>query len=563
MEQSDDPKKVKTPVADSDYFEDTPPKGNVGKLIQALLTRYSGRDEDLPVDLLLKTVDIHEKYQKQLKIEIESRDKLGTKFNHAKLEDMFVEREDSLRKINLESVKDDLKLMEPGLVKKKIEEFHQQGIRLRRYQDYSTTVMTVKGPVDYSRIALRPATSEDKIKLKQTGHHGYIFPLDIGLGLSKLPHRMTIDTMLAIANLSATSISFEDTEQFLKEKTSIITNDDTIRAVTNELGSLIYANDVKEADEITEKFFAHKFLFPAVKRPHTLYLECDGAMVATRKNKDQQKSHAEQAKGAIWKENKLGVAFSTDNLLYYKSASGKLCHIIQKRGYTSLIGNCKDFSKLMLSLAIQNGFGLYEKTVLITDGAEWIKNMKEEYFGTDVIHILDFYHLKEHVFEYAKEIFDHNEHKYEPWANDIIDLFKASKSDEVIEKINKLSKSQRKKANNDLLEYIDHNKSIINYLEYKRQGFFIGSGAIESGNKVVLQRRLKQGAMRWNIASAQALLSLISKLKSGLWGQVVDLVYKHYAGAEQEAVKKRVGSLFNINSPANNEALFVFDKQVA
>jgi hypothetical protein len=54
-------------------------------------------------------------------------------------------------------------------------------------------------------------------------------------------------------------------------------------------------------------------------------------------------------------------------------------------------------------------------------------------------------------------------------------------------------------------------------LGYKEKGYYVGSGAIESGNKVVLQKRLKLAGMRWNELPAQYLLSLRAKYESGLW----------------------------------------------
>ena len=36
----------------------------------------------------------------------------------------------------------------------------------------------------------------------------------------------------------------------------------------------------------------------------------------------------------------------------------------------------------------------------------------------------------------------------------------------------------------------------IDYPEYMAQGYFVGSGAMESANKVLVQRRLKQAGMK-------------------------------------------------------------------
>ena len=65
--------------------------------------------------------------------------------------------------------------------------------------------------------------------------------------------------------------------------------------------------------------------------------------------------------------------------------------------------------------------------------------------------------------------------------------------------------------------YLINNIDKVNYPEYKEKGYFVGSGAIESANKVVVQRRLKQAGMRWSVFGAQALLSLRAKVESNLW----------------------------------------------
>ena len=69
----------------------------------------------------------------------------------------------------------------------------------------------------------------------------------------------------------------------------------------------------------------------------------------------------------------------------------------------------------------------------------------------------------------------------------------------------------------NLHHYISEHKGHINYPEYKAKGYFCGSGAVESGNKVVLQKRLKQAGMRWEPRTAQYLLTLKAKYESGRW----------------------------------------------
>jgi hypothetical protein len=69
--------------------------------------------------------------------------------------------------------------------------------------------------------------------------------------------------------------------------------------------------------------------------------------------------------------------------------------------------------------------------------------------------------------------------------------------------------------------YIEHHKEKIDYGEYKRRGYYRGSGPIESGNKTVVQKRCKQAGMRWNEGNAQEMVTLKAKEESGSWGASV------------------------------------------
>ena len=192
---------------------------------------------------------------------------------------------------------------------------------------------------------------------------------------------------------------------------------------------------------------------------------------------------------------------------------------INKREYAAYIGGVSEFKKHLFSCALKNGYGEYQETVLISDGAAWIRNMRDELFP-DAQQILDYYHLCENVNTYAKHLFGAEPSQYSEWANEICVLLKASKWDEVLHNL-----ENRKKPSNcpvDPYGYIRNNIANIDYVRYSEKGYFIGSGAVESGNKSVLQQRLKQAGMRWNIQTAQYLLTLRAKYKSGLWQQEVE-----------------------------------------
>ena len=67
----------------------------------------------------------------------------------------------------------------------------------------------------------------------------------------------------------------------------------------------------------------------------------------------------------------------------------------------------------------------------------------------------------------------------------------------------------------------------MNYPLYKEKGYFVGSGAIESGNIRLMQNRMKLQGMRWKLSNGQGMLSLKAKYESGKWADVENLMQNH------------------------------------
>ena len=117
--------------------------------------------------------------------------------------------------------------------------------------------------------------------------------------------------------------------------------------------------------------------------------------------------------------------------------------------------------------------------MLLSDGAAWIANMAEELFP-DACHILDLFHLKENVYDFARNKYGFDETKYIPWAERICGMLEDGKSKDVLKELNP---DENYSNCVNLYHYITVHCDHINYPEYKRKGYFCGSGAVESGNK--------------------------------------------------------------------------------
>jgi len=137
--------------------------------------------------------------------------------------------------------------------------------------------------------------------------------------------------------------------------------------------------------------------------------------------------------------------------------SRKSGHTITKKEYSAYIGSASDFSKFVYQIAINQGYGQYEQTIILGDGATWIKTICEELFP-DALQILDFYHLSEHVYDFTKHAFKKDEKRYKPWANKIIRWIKEEKLDEVFKEIDKTGATKIPTGIVNLKGYLVNNK---------------------------------------------------------------------------------------------------------
>ena len=150
----------------------------------------------------------------------------------------------------------------------------------------------------------------------------------------------------------------------------------------------------------------------------------------------------------------------------------------------------------------------------IGDGGKWVHTVHENAFPF-AVEILDICHATEHLkplmaglgFKEGSKRWKQL-HKY--WSGRI----RAGKIESVLKmvwngKYGKLGKDAMKEY-----KYFRRNKDRMKYDEYRANGWFYGSGAIESGCKTVVGLRFKQSGMIWSLNGAKALLAIRTLYKS-------------------------------------------------
>lgn len=333
-----------------------------------------------------------------------------------------------------------------------------------------------------------------------------IIPLDSYLGIDKLDFKVTKKMMLKIAYYAQNQISFEATSKLFKEEFGIEISGKQVEKIAEYIGKIIFEEDTKQAKTVYENILVS---IPQIddksKEKKTLYIMTDGAAVNTRIEDDN---------GSTWRENKTVMVFTNKDLIPRKDGS----NLIINKEYATFIGSAEEFKKYVLNVAIKAGYGTVTDVVIIADGATWIRTMCNEIFP-DAVQILDLFHLKENIYSYAKYLFKENEAEYTKWAEIVISKISKNMIEDALNMIpEKTGKLPAGIVN--LKGYIQNNIDKINYTEYKSKGYYIGSGPIESANKLILQRRLKQAGMRWSVEGAQYILTLRAKVESNLWNEV-------------------------------------------
>lgn len=132
----------------------------------------------------------------------------------------------------------------------------------------------------------------------------------------------------------------------------------------------------------------------------------------------------------------------------------------------------------------------------------------------------------EHLGEFAKQYFEQQDQRSN-WIESQKELLCQSDIEKVISNILELPTKRRsiKTAKKKLLQYYQSNKERMDYKRYRSMGAgLIGSGAIESAHRTVVQKRMKLSGQRWTRKKAQNMLALRCVRLSGQWNKVVQLI---------------------------------------
>ena len=211
-----------------------------------------------------------------------------------------------------------------------------------------------------------------------------------------------------------------------------------------------------------------------------------------------------------YKENKLSRIFKATSL--QQSPVADRGGRIKASLFTAHLGAVADFkTKFRPHLDVYQPLGA--DLVFISDGAVWLRQLMATHYPQATL-ILDFWHLISYVGQVGVAAY-RTQKSQDDWIEEQRGLLLNSELDIVLTHIRAL----RIKA--DLREsvcaYLEANRDRIDYAAYQKRGLLIGSGAIESTHRTVVQKRLKRSGQRWSLVSAQQVLNLRMCWMSERW----------------------------------------------
>ena len=312
--------------------------------------------------------------------------------------------------------------------------------------------------------------------------------------------------MIEIAFWGQNQNSYNQAKNMLEKYRNIVLGTDSILKVTEYVGKIVFEEDCIESQN-TYNNIANISTVEKEKNKEILYGSIDGCAVNTR---------IEDENGSTWKENKLGMLFDSKDLYKRKDKS----NMIINKTFTTFFGCVENFKQHFYNLAVKKDYLSYKTVIFITDGATWIRTMLNELFP-DAIQILDKFHLLENINNYAKVIFKDNAVKIKNFVERTYERIINKEFDLIYKELKKYENICLPIGTVNLESYIKNNEGKMDYRYYENQGWFVGSGAIESANKTVVQRRTKQPGMRWSIKGGQYILTLRAKEESNLWDEEV------------------------------------------
>ena len=258
-------------------------------------------------------------------------------------------------------------------------------------------------------------------------------------------------------------------------------------------------------------------------------IAADGGRTRIRIDKKGRKNSKSNRHGFTgeWIEPKLLTIYTVDKK-GKKIKNGEI-PIINDGTYE----NYQEFLKILEMYLVSLGINQAKQVLLIADGAEWIWKhipplLEKLNCPLETYQLLDFYHATEHLQVFADNAFSKETERIK-WFKQTRSALKKGKINSILQNMNKLkleiSGERRKNVDREINYFIKGNKKgRFNYHKISSLKLPIGSGAVESLIRQVVNLRLKGNSKFWLKKNAEVILHARCQWIAGCWNKFCDSI---------------------------------------
>lgn len=308
------------------------------------------------------------------------------------------------------------------------------------------------------------------------------FPLDEELAL--LPGQLAPRQQEHLTHL-ACFMPFEQAAQMLETLLGVHTTGETARSLTERMGACMEAAYLAEAETPSVPATTDR---PA---PEQCVVSADGAMISLL-----NKQWAEVRTLAIGEPT---VEMDTDDQAEIH---------VHQLSYVSRLCDAFTVTQHAAGELRRRRVGEARQICSVTDGAEWCQSLMSIY-RPDTLQILDFAHAAEHLSQLLEALEQAGLRFPDRMLSRCLHVLKQRGPAALLRMANRLSNDlAQQKGTGEHLEYLRKREALMQYPTFRTQGWPIGSGMVESANKLVVQARLKGPGMHWQRSHVNPMLAL-------------------------------------------------------
>lgn len=403
------------------------------------------------------------------------------------------------------------KIYNPNLIEQAIKQYQAKGFHVHSRKKPTTVQLYGGKTVSIKTVYMSPAKKNKQGRRRGVGRRGRkgkgVYPVLKMLGIA---HQAS-PALQNETTLSALNSPFAEATENL-ERHGVDLSEKRVRTISENVG----AAALQERATKIEQFNNGQLAADDTVADQNVVVALDGGRTRTRQAKTGKKKKGQKRQGFYtdWKEPKLFTIYATDD-------EGKKLN--QKiRPFCDGTTKGRDAFKALLKMYLyQTGVPQAKHITFIGDGSDWIWNIVEEILTemnlerTKIEQVLDFYHATEHLWEMVDAIPKLTRKQKNRLFKHAKKQLKRGRLDDLLETFGKKTKSGQK-AHKKLQYFVDK-KERCRYDVFIAKKIPIGSGAIESAIRRVVNLRLKGAGMFWLEENAEAFLHLRCQLKVGRW----------------------------------------------